>query len=63
MRRIQGVQKLISYLDSVKYPLAEEKIYDLIKNKKLPHKKLINNIIIFDLDQIDWWIKQNRLES
>ncbi len=60
MRRVQGIQKLISYLESVNYPVAEKDIYDLTTNKKLPHKKVGLDIIIFDLDQIDWWIEQDQ---
>ncbi|WP_050183427.1 hypothetical protein [Domibacillus robiginosus] len=63
MRRIQGISKLTSYLKAVNYPLTEKEIHDLIENKKLPHKKLVNNIIIFDLDQIDWWINHNRTKE
>ncbi|WP_050182699.1 hypothetical protein [Domibacillus robiginosus] len=63
MRRIQGIPKLTSYLKAVNYPLTEKEIQDLIGNKKLPHKKLVNNIIIFDLDQIDWWINHNRTKE
>ncbi|WP_050184398.1 hypothetical protein [Domibacillus robiginosus] len=63
MRRIQGISKLTSYLKSVNYPLTEKEIRDLIENKKLPHKKIINNIIVFDLDQVDWWISHNRTKG
>jgi len=63
MRKIQGIQKLVSYFDSATYPLTEKEIQDLILNKKLPHKKVSTGIIIFDLDQIDWWIKQDQTKK
>ncbi|WP_050183778.1 hypothetical protein [Domibacillus robiginosus] len=63
MRKIQGIQHLVFYLHSINYPLAKKEIDNLITTKKLPHKKIGSNIIIFDLDQIDWWIKQDQIKS
>ncbi|SDM76332.1 hypothetical protein SAMN05518871_102187 [Psychrobacillus sp. OK028] len=58
MRRAYGVQKLSSYLDTVGYPLTEEEINDLIMNKQIPHLKPMTNMIVFNLDHIDWWNSQ-----
>ncbi|PLS17624.1 hypothetical protein CVD28_11570 [Bacillus sp. M6-12] len=58
MRKIYGIQKLIVYLASVGYPLAEEQVHDLILNKDIPHLRPISNMIVFNLDHIDWWVSQ-----
>lgn len=63
MRKIQGIKRLTTYLASVNHPLSEAEIQDLMLRKTLPHNMVMNNIIIFDLDHIDWWISQNRLKN
>ncbi|MGG3450494.1 hypothetical protein ABER98_11515 [Domibacillus aminovorans] len=63
MRSIQGINQLISYLDSVNFPLTEEKIHDLILKREIPHRRPINSLVIFDLDHIDWWINENRTKE
>jgi len=59
LRRAYGVKKLSSYLDTVGYPLTEEEINVLIMNKKIPHLKPMANMIVFNLDHIDWWNSHN----
>ena len=44
------------YLESVNYPITEEEIDDLILNKKIPHLRPIDNLLIFNLDHIDGWL-------
>ncbi|WP_100331311.1 hypothetical protein [Bacillus xiapuensis] len=61
MRKAYGIKSLIAYLDSVNYPLAEDEIHDLILKRELPHLRPLNNLLIFNLDDIDWWISQRRL--
>lgn len=63
MRRIQGIHHLLSYLDSIDFPLAYEEIENLIDQKKLPHKKPASGIFVFDLDYIDWWVNENRMKE
>lgn len=63
MRKVSGVKSLIDYLNKVNYPMTEEKIIDLLSSKALPHQRLVNNMIIFNLDHIDWWINEQRTNS
>jgi hypothetical protein len=59
LRKVYGTQRLIEYLHSVDYPMTEEEINHLLLRKAIPHLSPINNILIFNLDHIDWWIKEN----
>lgn len=63
MRKIHGIKDLTDYLASMNYPLKEADIHDLILKKVIPHSRLMSNIVIFDLDNIDWWINQNRIKE
>jgi len=63
MRKIHGIKGLINYLASMNYPLKEADIHDLIVKREIPHSKLMSNILIFDLNHIDWWIKHNRTKN
>jgi hypothetical protein len=63
MRKVIGIQSLIVYLDSVNYPLTEEKIHEHILNKNIPHLRPLKNMIVFNLDHIDSWISQQRLKN
>ncbi|MCZ8535707.1 hypothetical protein M9R32_00720 [Paenisporosarcina quisquiliarum] len=58
MRKVQGVKSLMAYFDSVNYPMTEENLIDLMARKELPHISPISTILIFDLNHIDWWIKE-----
>jgi hypothetical protein len=58
MRKVQGVKRLIAYFDSVNYPMTEEDLIDLMTQKEIPHTSPISTILIFDLNHIDWWIKE-----
>ncbi|WP_409300515.1 hypothetical protein [Peribacillus sp. SCS-155] len=60
MRKVIGVNSLITYLDSAGYSLSEEKIQELILKKSIPHQRPLSNIIVFHLDHIDSWIEQQR---
>ena len=62
-RKVQGIPNLISYFNSVDYQVTEEVIIYLIECKELPHLKPFRNVIIFNLDHIDWWISQQKSES
>jgi hypothetical protein len=61
LRRVYGVKKLTTYLDSVGYPLTEEQIHQLILNKEIPHLRPIGDIIAFNLEHIDWWISHKKI--
>jgi hypothetical protein len=56
MRKDYGIKSLMIYLESVNYPITEEEIDDLILNKKIPHLRPIDNLLIFNLDHIDGWL-------
>ncbi|ANU28022.1 hypothetical protein [Planococcus versutus] len=60
MRKIQGLPNLVNYLESVDYPLAVEEITDLMLRRKIPHRKAYKDVIIFNLEHIDWWIAEQR---
>ncbi|AOH53143.1 hypothetical protein ABE28_002180 [Peribacillus muralis] len=57
MRKAYGIKSLIVYLESVNHPITEEEVNDLIVNKKIPHLRPINNLLIFNLDHIDGWLR------
>ncbi|MEI4769331.1 hypothetical protein WAX74_06685 [Psychrobacillus sp. FJAT-51614] len=61
MRRAYGVKKLSSYLDTVSNPLTEEEIEILIINKEIPHLRPMANMIVFNLDHIDWWLSHKQI--
>lgn len=63
MRKVQGIKSLMVYLDSVDYPLSEDKLSSLIQNRAIPHTIPIRNMIIFDLAHIDWWVAERRQNS
>lgn len=60
MGKIQGIEKLRKYLESVGYPLTEEKVNELMASRKIPHSKSYGKTIIFDLSHIDWWVEEQR---
>ncbi|EMF46248.1 hypothetical protein B481_1975 [Planococcus halocryophilus Or1] len=63
LRKIQGLSKLVSYLESVGYPMTAEEITDLMLKRKIPHRKAYQDIIIFNLEHIDWWIAEQRKQQ
>ncbi|WP_038705428.1 hypothetical protein [Planococcus sp. PAMC 21323] len=63
MRKIQGLSKLVSYLESVGYPMAADEITDLMTRRKIPHRRAYQDIIIFNLEHIDWWIAEQRKQQ
>ncbi|WP_075619396.1 hypothetical protein [Paenisporosarcina indica] len=60
MRKVHGVKSLIIYLESVNFPLNEERVNELILKREIPHNNPIGNTIIFDLNHIDWWINEKK---
>lgn len=59
MRKVRGVKKLTSYLESIDCPMSESTIYRLIKIKKIPFRRPSPQVIIFDLDAIDHWLSSD----
>lgn len=56
MRRVRTIDKLLEYLDSVGCPIGKSTISKLIKEEKIPHIRIADRILIFDLDDIDNWL-------
>lgn len=63
LRKAVGIQNLIAYLQSVSYPLSEEDVNGLIKARTIPHQRLIGDTMLFNLDHIDAWIKQQEADN
>ena len=64
MRKVQGVKRLIAYFDSVNYSMTEENLINLMTQKEIPYTSPLSTILIFDLNHIDWWIKeQNKVKK
>jgi len=60
LRKVVSINKLLTYLQSVGYPLSEEEVKRLIKSRNIPHKRLLGDTLLFNLDHVDAWIKQQR---
>lgn len=58
MRNIRGVKRLREYLKSIDCPIGETTLYKLIREKKIPHKRISNKVLIFNLDKIDAWLEE-----
>ena len=63
MRKVHGINPLITYLAAENYSFSEADIHDLIAKKAIPHSKPLRNMLVFDLDHIDWWIDQMPLKE
>jgi len=57
MRNVRGVKALVEYLESVGVPMSQSTIYNLLRENRIPHNRPSNRILIFNLDNIDAWIK------
>lgn len=57
MGKIQGIENLLVYLDSVGYPLSEQQINEFLLARKIPHSKPFGKMIVFNHDHIKWWVK------
>ena len=60
MGKIQGIENLLVYLDSVGYPLTEQQINEFLLARKIPHSKPYGNMIVFDRANIQWWVDMQR---
>lgn len=56
IRNVRGVKALSKYLKEIGAPMSESTIYNLLRQNKIPHKRLSPRILIFNLDKIDKWI-------
>lgn len=57
MRKVRTVDKLLEYLISIDCPLGRSTVSKLIREKKIPHIRIAERVLIFDLDDIDAWLK------
>lgn len=60
MGKIQGVENLLVYLESVGYPLTEQQINEFLQARTIPHSKPYGEIIVFDSTHIEWWMDMHR---
>lgn len=60
MGKIQGIPRLLDYLEQRRYPMTEEQIQILLSKRKIPHAKPYGDMILFDEGHIDWWIEAQR---
>lgn len=56
-RRVRGAKELSKYLESVGCPMSEATIFKLLREKRIPHIRPSNRVLLFDLDSIDKWIE------
>ena len=59
MRKVRGVKKVSQYLHSVGCPISETTIHRSMRVGEIPFSKPTPRIVIFDLDDIDNWLKTN----
>lgn len=59
MRNVRGVKQLANYLESVNCPIGETTIYKLVREKQIPHMRVSNRVLIFNLDHVDNWLQQD----
>lgn len=57
MRLVRGVKALSEYMKSIGVPISESTIFSLLRQNKIPHRRPSPRILIFDLDEIDKWLK------
>lgn len=58
MRNVRGVENLVEYLKSINVPIGETTIYKLIRLKQIPHIRISDRVLIFNLDSIDEWLRK-----
>ncbi|MDN7225903.1 hypothetical protein QWY22_12365 [Planococcus liqunii] len=60
MKKIQGIKNLLEYLETVGYPMTEERVQHFMAQRKIPHSQAYGDMIFFDSNHIDWWIAEQR---
>ena len=65
MRTVRGVKAIVEYLESVNCSMGKSTIDKLIRTKEIPHMRISERVIVFNLDKIDEWLKgaDNQSES
>lgn len=58
MRKVRGAKALSTYLESIGCPISVATIFILLREKRIPHIRPSNRILVFDLDAIDKWLTQ-----
>ncbi|MDC3412562.1 helix-turn-helix domain-containing protein [Terrihalobacillus insolitus] len=56
------VKGLVEYLDQTGNKLSKSFIYRLVREDRIPHKK-IGSKIIFDIDHIEKWLSPEKGEA
>lgn len=62
-RRVRGAKDLSKYLKEVGCPMSEATIFKLLKEKRIPHIRPSNRVLLFDLDSIDKWIEEMEVQA
>ncbi|WP_088006298.1 hypothetical protein [Indiicoccus explosivorum] len=57
MRRIDGIDSLLEYLENAGYPLTNRQVEKLLAEKALPHVRSGKAVSFYE-SQIDWWIRR-----
>lgn len=60
MTKILGLKNLLSYLETVDYPMTEQRIEELMAQRTIPHSRTFNDMVSFDIEHIDWWVNEQR---
>lgn len=58
-RKVRGVNKLVEYLESINCPIGKTTIFRLLRTDDIPHSRPSERVLIFDLDEIDQWLKES----
>ncbi|PZX07944.1 hypothetical protein C7437_1011066 [Psychrobacillus insolitus] len=56
MRRIRTVKALLDYLTSINCRMGRSTVDKLIRENRIPHIRVSDRVLIFDLDAIDNWL-------
>lgn len=57
-RRVRGAKELSKYLAECGCPMSETTIFKLLREKKIPHIRPSERVLLFDLDSIDRWLEE-----
>ena len=60
---IRGVLQLEAYLKEQGAPLGKSSIYNLLRENKIPHKRPLKRVVVFDTDKIDAWLRIDETEN
>lgn len=57
MNMIRGIDALADHLKEQGVPISRTTIFTLLKQKRIPHRRPAPRIVLFDLDRIEDWLK------